>query len=202
MAWCIYRITNLVNGKTYIGQHKYKDLNDKYMGSGKLIKKAIEKYGRENFTKTILYSNIQYKETANDVERFAIAKERVIGKAEYNLADGGGGSSGVHHTEEARRKLSESKKGNSWNKGKPKSEEQKKKMSELRKGKSNTFWKGKHHTEETKKKMRESLKGRQFSEEHKKKLSEAKLRMLEAYRKSVRKDWNAFQKEYKEIKCV
>lgn len=31
----IYRITNKVNGKTYIGQHKYLDLNDKYKGSGK-----------------------------------------------------------------------------------------------------------------------------------------------------------------------
>lgn len=44
----IYRIVNLINGKTYIGQHKYKKLNDNYMGSGKLIKLAIKKHGVKN----------------------------------------------------------------------------------------------------------------------------------------------------------
>ena len=40
----IYRITNNINGKTYIGQHKYTDLNDSYMGSGTLLQKAFKKY--------------------------------------------------------------------------------------------------------------------------------------------------------------
>lgn len=39
----IYRITNLINGKTYIGQHKYKKIKDTYMGSGKILKNAIKK---------------------------------------------------------------------------------------------------------------------------------------------------------------
>lgn len=142
----IYRITNKINGKTYIGQHKYKDLNDNYMGSGKLIKRAQKKYGIENFEKEILYSRIQYKATADDMERFAITKERALGKAEYNIADGGGGISGYHfHL----------------------SEETKKKMSESRKCK-----KPYEMTEEIRKKMIESHKGKKQSEETRKKISE------------------------------
>ena len=77
-------------------------LSDSYMGSGILLKRAQKKYGIENFEKEILYSRIQYKETADDMEKFAIAKERAIGKAEYNIADGGQGGAlrkGIPHSE-------------------------------------------------------------------------------------------------------
>ena len=173
----IYRITNKINGKTYIGQHKYKSLNDNYMGSGKLIRRAQKKYSIENFEKEILYSRIQYKATADDMERFAIAKERALGKAEYNITDGGEGFCGAHHSEETKIKISEAKKGSpgywcnkhfseahlnklseakrgkpSNNKGKPMSEEQKRKLSEAKKG----F----HHSEESKRKISEAMKGK------------------------------------------
>ena len=149
----IYRITNKVNNKTYIGQHKYKKLNDDYKGSGKLLWRAYRKYGLENFEKEILYSRIQYKETADAMERFAIAKERALGKAEYNIANGGQGGNlgeevnkkligknnhfyGKHHSEETRMKLSEAKKGKpSGRRGVHLSEEHKRHISEGRKGK-------------------------------------------------------------------
>ena len=154
----IYRITNKINGKTYIGQHKYKKLNDSYMGSGILIKKAIKKHGIENFEKEILYSRIQYKETADDMEKFAIAKERAIGKAEYNISDGGQGGGAL------------CKGKTPWNKGKKMSEEFCKKNSEAHKGNKSHL--GKHHSEETKMKLSEINRGKRHSEETKKKISE------------------------------
>ena len=54
MAYYVYKITNKINGKWYIGKRKHRlPFNDPYMGSGKLIKVAIEKYGKDNFTKEI-----------------------------------------------------------------------------------------------------------------------------------------------------
>jgi hypothetical protein len=44
MYYTIYKITNKINGKHYVGKHQTMNLSDDYMGSGKLIKRAIEKH--------------------------------------------------------------------------------------------------------------------------------------------------------------
>jgi hypothetical protein len=53
--YIVYKTTNLINNKYYIGVHATNDLNDGYLGSGKNLKLAIKKYGKEHFQKDILY---------------------------------------------------------------------------------------------------------------------------------------------------
>ncbi len=89
MFYTVYKITNKINGKFYIGKHQTKDLNDGYMGSGKLLKKAIEKYGIENFKKEILHSFDNELEMNNKEKELVVISEN-----SYNLCDGGNGGFG------------------------------------------------------------------------------------------------------------
>lgn len=84
----IYEIKNKINGKSYIGQHSSDELGT-YWGSGKLIRKAIEKYGIENFERTIL-ERCSNKNELNEREKYWI-KEKDSIKNGYNLTDGGTG---------------------------------------------------------------------------------------------------------------
>lgn len=85
----IYKITNKKNNKFYIGMHRTNNINDGYMGSGKLIRRAFNKYGLDNFIKEILY--------VFDNEEAMILKEKElvkIGSLSYNMNEGGKGGFG------------------------------------------------------------------------------------------------------------
>ena len=90
MYYTVYKTTNLVNGKFYIGTHKTKHLNDDYLGSGKYLKRAIEKHGKENFKKEILFV------FDNPEEMFAkeaelVTEDFIAENNCYNLKAGGSG---------------------------------------------------------------------------------------------------------------
>lgn len=83
----IYKITNKINGKWYIGKHNGKNLN--YFGSGKLLKQALEKYGKDNFERVILE---EVDIDINSREKYWIEKTNAINDPmSYNLATGGEG---------------------------------------------------------------------------------------------------------------
>jgi hypothetical protein len=86
MYYTIYRTTNNVNGKYYIGKHKTTNPYDNYLGSGRAFEDAIRKYGKEHFTKEILFI------FDNEEEMNAKEEEIVeICKTSYNLCKGGKG---------------------------------------------------------------------------------------------------------------
>ena len=90
MFYYLYKITNLVNGKIYVGVHKAKSMDDGYMGSGKVIKSAIEKYGLENFRKDIL-ETFENAEAMYAREKEVVNDEFLLREDVYNLRRGGNG---------------------------------------------------------------------------------------------------------------
>jgi len=90
MFYIVYKTTNQVNGKFYIGTHKTVDLNDDYLGSGKYLKRAIEKYGAANFKKEILFV-FDNPEAMFAKEAEIVTEEFLSENNTYNLKNGGEG---------------------------------------------------------------------------------------------------------------
>ncbi len=93
MFYTIYQITNLTDGKIYIGKHQAHKLDDGYMGSGKILSRAIKKHGRENFKKEILHV-FDTEAEMNAKEADLVNEEFVARKDTYNICFGGQGGFG------------------------------------------------------------------------------------------------------------
>lgn len=106
----IYITTNKINGKKYIGRcsNRYA-WHAGYLGSGTWLKMAVEKYGEENFERTVL------EEIRGDLHEAVVAEETWIAhynakhdRRFYNLSENGGGfDKGDTHSEETRKLISE-----------------------------------------------------------------------------------------------
>jgi group I intron endonuclease len=182
----IYKTTNKLNGKIYVGFDSLNRPIEKYAGSGLLIKKAIEKYGLRNFEKEILEHVSE--ENWQEREQYWIEKLNAQENG-YNITPGGmGGDTLSNHPEldQIRKKLSEKNSGRIFTeernqkishalKNRPFSEEHKKAISENHhdvSGENNPMY-GKNHKEESRKKMSEKHSGKVLTEEHKRKVGEA-----------------------------
>ena len=103
--WTIYKTTCLINNKIYIGQHKTDNVDaDPYLGSGKLIRRAIKKYGIENFKKELLETCNTF-ESAREREEFHIKQhDSTNPEVGYNITSFAWGGQPI--TEETKRKIS------------------------------------------------------------------------------------------------
>jgi group I intron endonuclease len=167
MLHTIYKITNKVNGKIYIGAHSTDNPNDNYYGSGKLILRALDKYGVKGFDKEILHT-FDTKEEMFAKERELVTQEFVDRHDTYNVNIGGSAPPITIHTEESRARVSERFKG------KPISEEHKAKISATKKAGYHPY-RGKKLTEEHKEKNRQAQTGRKHSAETRAKISASKM---------------------------
>lgn len=106
---CVYRLTNTVTGKKYIGKtvnyktrmyyHATKHTKCHY------LKNSINKYGWENFKNEILIDDVP-EEDLNNLEMSYIEVETTFAPNGYNLTSGGEGCSGLRHSEATKKKLS------------------------------------------------------------------------------------------------
>lgn len=175
----IYKTTNLINNKIYIGQ----DINNnpKYLGSGDLIKRAIKKYGKNNFKKETIKECINQKEL-DEYERMFIEQydSRNINVG-YNISIGGRNGATLNRkmSDKTKKKMSEVRIGMKFSDkhkenlslahiGKIVSDETKKKISN---GSPYKGIKKGNLPDETKLKISTSKKGKTISEETRKKMS-------------------------------
>jgi len=155
----IYITTNEENGKRYVGQSTRYDAIDSYYGSGKLMKRALEKYGKTSFKKKVLV----HCHTQEELDQYEKGYIKLY-KPDYNLDKGG---SAGKHSDETKLKMRKPKSKAHREKmiGRIVSDETKRKISEAHTGKK--------RSEEAKANYRKAK--RHVSEESRRKMSLAKM---------------------------
>lgn len=105
----IYCVTNLINGKVYVGQHD--GSKSHYYASGTLIQQAIKKYGKGNFKRDIIIKGYFSQQELDALETKYIAEYRSHAHQYpdrgYNLTSGGQGRKDYIASLETKQKLSE-----------------------------------------------------------------------------------------------
>jgi len=151
----IYKVTNKINGREYVGQtiNSLKKRKSEHISvalsihDNNYFHSALRRYGPENFDWKTIHECVNIDDL-NKWEIYYIKYYNTFNNG-YNLTLGGFGSIGYKHTKETKKKIS------------------------IANGGKRSSWYGKRHSEETKKRMSESHKGKKLSEETKRKLSEA-----------------------------
>lgn len=200
----IYKITNLINNKIYIGQTNNPNLrwsqhksSAKYNRGNQIITKSISKHGADNFIFEVIATCLTLSD-ANESEEIIIKQydscNILIG---YNIDAGG---NALPRKPDVSLKISLSlqkyySENNNWNKGKNLTKEWKDKISKSHIGLIGTNI-GKKFSEEWKEKMSKAKKGKIFSEKHKENLSKSHKGNIPPNRKLTFEIANNIREEY------
>jgi group I intron endonuclease len=166
-AW-LYITTNKINGKKYIGQTTSTKKN--YVGSGQAIMAAIKKYGKENFTREIVYEGTW--EEVDLLEAMYIETYDAINSDDfYNLKEGG--HHGKHNNPETSKRMSDARSGKTYEEiyGEDGAKTQRALRSKLYSGSGNPFF-NKSHSDETIDRIRTKRAHQVITDESNKKRSE------------------------------
>lgn len=168
MYYYLYKTTNCINGKFYVGVHKTEEeFDENYYGSGLYIQRAIKKFGKENFRiEVIQYCNSE--EEAYSLEKEIVNEEFIKREDTYNMKIGGKGGWPTAGSDEALRI------GNI--------------IKEL--------WKTEEYRKNTSKKISEGLKLAMSNPELRQRIRDSKLNRTEEEKEQTRKKLSKSIKKY------
>lgn len=150
----IYKTTNLITGKFYVGMHSTNKLNDGYLGSGYKLRRSINKHGKENFKIEIL-EFFSDRSSLVEREKQLVNEELLKDPLCMNLVFGGnGGFISVEGYKKGAKKMNEL----IWKDSSFKERHKQRNLKKIKLGLFKCDWTGKNHNEETKRKIGEANK--------------------------------------------